>query len=144
MRYLLVPTDQTLSKRIDKAKVEKDRTAQYLEELEKSIPDAELAKWRTLEAEWKENVEHLEQEGSDFDSPYELKAHHSMCCQRALFLPESHTMLEFSPKELIATLAERRKQSGESAASLLGVIEWGIELQEERSGYTRLQTCFSS
>ena len=80
---MLLCTDQTLGKRIDKAKVEKERTAQYLEELEKSIPDVELAKWRTLEAQWKENVEHLEVEGNDFDSPYELKAHHGMRCQRA-------------------------------------------------------------
>ena len=129
---MLLPTDHTLGKRIDKAKVEKERTAQYLEELEKSIPNVELAKWRALEAEWKENVEHLELDGSDFESPYELKAHHSMCCQYVLFLSESDTVPDFSPKELIATLAERRKQSGESVASLLGVIEWGVELQEER------------
>ena len=58
---------------MDRAKIEEGRTQQYLTELEENIPADNLVKLRFEEAQWKENVEHLERDGNAFDSPYELK-----------------------------------------------------------------------
>ena len=125
-------SDQTLGKRIDRAKSEKERTCQYLEELETHIPSEQLEEWRAKEAEWKENVEHLEQDGDDFESPYELSAQQSMWLRNVLSIVLLIRCLGLSPKELLATIAKRREQTSEASASLLSVIERGIELQEER------------
>ena len=75
MHYLFsVPhSDNTLAIRAERAKNEEARTQQYLAELEENIPADNLATWRFEEAQWKENVEHLGQDGNAFDSPYELK-----------------------------------------------------------------------
>lgn len=132
MFALTVNADQTLGKRIDRAKAEKERSCQYLEELETHIPSEQLEEWRVKEAEWKENVEHLEQDGDDFESPYELNAQQSMWFSYASMSSLSHVSLGFSPKELLATMAERHHQTGEASASLLSVIERGVQLQEER------------
>ena len=58
---------------MERAKNEEARTQQYLAELEENIPADNLAQWRLEEAQWKENVEHLGQDGNAFESPYELK-----------------------------------------------------------------------
>ncbi|KAI1785018.1 hypothetical protein LXA43DRAFT_976457 [Ganoderma leucocontextum] len=105
----------TLATRMERAKREEARTRQYLAELEENIPTDNLTKWRLEEGQWKENVEHLERDGTDFESPYELKKSEGM-----------------SQKELLASLAKKGGLTGESAASLLGVIERGVELQDER------------
>ena len=70
--------EQTLGKRIDRVKVEQERTGQYLEELEKSMVDDRLAEWRAEEAKWKEIVEHLEWDGGDINTPYETIKHQGM------------------------------------------------------------------
>ncbi|KAI1796811.1 hypothetical protein LXA43DRAFT_879378 [Ganoderma leucocontextum] len=105
----------TLGTRMERAKVEEARTQEYLTELEENIPAQNLAEWRIEEAKWKENVEHLERDGAKFESPYELKKHQGI-----------------SPKELLASLVKKSGLTGESAVSLLGVIERGVELQQER------------
>ena len=63
---------------MDRATVEEARTKEYLAELEENIPPENLARWRVDEAKWKENVEHLERDGANFESPYELKKHQGM------------------------------------------------------------------
>ena len=115
------------------ARAEQARTQQYLKELEDSIPTDTLTKWRLEEAQWKENIEHLGEDGANFKSPYELKKSEGM-------IPRSCAMLCYHPhrrpgmtqKELLASLAKKGELAGESTASLLGVIERGIELQDER------------
>ncbi|KAI1789500.1 hypothetical protein LXA43DRAFT_892819 [Ganoderma leucocontextum] len=105
----------TLATRMHRAKLEEARTQEYLMELEGNIPADNLTKWRLEEGRWMENVEHLERDGADFESPYELKKSEGM-----------------SQKELLASLVKKNDLTGESAASLLGVIERGVELQDER------------
>ncbi|KAI1785592.1 hypothetical protein LXA43DRAFT_899410 [Ganoderma leucocontextum] len=105
----------TLASRLERAKVEEVRTREYLEQLEENIPVDKLGRWRLEEGEWKEHVEHLETDGSNFDSPYELKKHQ-----------------DISQKDLLSSLVKKSGLTGESAVSLLDVIERGVELQQER------------
>ncbi|KAI1796329.1 hypothetical protein LXA43DRAFT_969822 [Ganoderma leucocontextum] len=107
----------TLATRMGRAKIEEARTREYLKELEENIPAKTLAKWHLEEGEWKENVEHLERDGADFESPYELKKSEGKLPRHRL------------PSAAILTNSEL---TGESAASLLGVIERGVELQDEQ------------
>ncbi|KAI1785585.1 hypothetical protein LXA43DRAFT_899423 [Ganoderma leucocontextum] len=105
----------TLAGRLERAKVEEARTKEYLMELEMNVPADKLEEWRLEEGKWKENVEHLEQDGANFDSPYELKKGQ-----------------DISQKDLLSSLVKKSGLTGESAVSLLDVIERGVELQQER------------
>ena len=118
---------------MERARAEQARTQQYLKELEDSIPTDTLTKWRLEEGQWKENVEHLGQDGANFKSPYELKKSEGMIL-RSLVVHRCypHRRTGMTQKELLASLAKKGELAGESTASLLGVIERGIELQDER------------
>ena len=125
--------DNTLSSRMERARAEQARTQEYLKELEDSIPNETLTKWRLEEGQWKENVEHLGEDGANFNSPYELKKSEGVIPRRCLVLISCpHERIGMTQKELLASLAKKGELAGESTASLLGVIERGIELQDER------------
>ena len=74
-----------LAMRMERAKSEETRTHQYLAELEENILGDNLARWRVEEAQWKENVEHLGQDGNAFKSPYELKKVGGLCFRICLW-----------------------------------------------------------
>lgn len=118
---------------MERAKNEEARTQQYLAELEENIPADNLAQWRLEEAQWKENVEHLGQDGNAFESPYELKKDGgSLFCMHFQSRCDLTNRVGMSQKELLASLAKKSVLTSESTASLLGVIERGVELQDER------------
>ena len=58
-----------------RALAEEIRTKEYLDNLESKLPKDKLDAWRLEEAKWKENIEHVEVDGDDFESPYELRSH---------------------------------------------------------------------
>ena len=68
-----------------RALAEEVRTKEYLDNLESKLPVDKLSAWRLEEAKWKENIVHVEEDGDDFESPYELRSHQGTCVRTFFF-----------------------------------------------------------
>ena len=113
-----------------RALAHRDQARQHLEELEESIPDEHLRDWRDEEKQWQERVIHL-QEDIDFDSPYELRKDNGEYFDVALS-PLSHEIVVLSDKEILLKVTRERGLTGQTVASLIGVVQRGVALQMER------------
>ena len=85
-----------------RALAEEIRTKEYLHNLESKLPKDKLNAWRLEEAKWKENIEHVEVDGDDFESPYELRSHRGTCVRTFSFDELALTVLQASLRRIFS------------------------------------------
>ena len=85
-----------------RALAEEVRTKEYLDNLESKLPEDKLHAWRLEEAKWKENIEHVEVDGDDFESPYELRSHRGTSVHTLSLVDPTLTALQVSLRRIFS------------------------------------------
>ena len=85
-----------------RAAMEEGRTGRYLAHIEGKLEASDLKNWHLEEAKWKENIEHVEVDGDDFESPYELRSHRGTSVHTVSLVDLALTALEVSLQRIFS------------------------------------------
>ena len=96
-----------------------------------------ITAWKVDEKVWIENVLHIE-EDINFSSPYELNPEKRESSESSRIRPYfDRNVADLSEKELLLKITKERGLSGETVAGIVGVVQQGVALQQERSVRSR-------